>query len=99
MSTDPFNNVNLQLRAAGWLLEDPGGNIVGGVSVYTSPLPLTNQNDPTTGIHRSGDYTYVTTYPAAALGCQAQEVGLLTGEAAAATAGLWSSRVGIVKHC
>jgi hypothetical protein len=95
MSTDPQNNVNLQLRAGGWL-GDNGFTI--GVPVYTSPLPLTGQTD-SVGRHRSGDYTYITTYPAAALGCQAREVGLLTGEVAAATAGLWSTRVGIVKHC
>ena len=96
MSTDPTNNVNLQLRASGGLGDDP--SIGSGIAVFTSPLPLTNQTDAS-GIHRSGDYTSVTTYPAAALGCQADEVGILTGEVAAATAGLWSTRVGIVKHC
>jgi hypothetical protein len=96
MSTDPNHNVNLQLRAAGGLGDNPSfGN---GIPVFTSTQPLTNQTDAA-GIHRSGDYTYVTTYPAAALGCQADEVGILTGESAAGTAGLWSSRVGIVKHC
>jgi hypothetical protein len=96
MSTDPHNNVNLQLRAGGGLGDAP--DIGNGIPVFTSPLPLTNQTD-VYGIHRSGDYTSITTYPAAALGCQADEVGILTGETAAATAGLWSTRVGIVKHC
>jgi hypothetical protein len=96
MSTDPHNNVNLQLRAVGWIGD--GSPPLNGIPVFTSTQPLTNQTDAA-GIHRSGDYTSVTTYPAAALGCQADEVGLLTGEVAAATAGLWASRIGIVKHC
>jgi hypothetical protein len=33
------------------------------------------------------------------LGCGANEVGILTSEAAAGTAGQWSTRIGIVKHC
>src|SRR5205823_623185 len=96
MSTDASAGTNLQLRAGGGLGDNP--SIGSGLPVFTSPLPLTNQTDAN-GVHRSGDYTYVTTYPAAALGCQAGEVGILTGETAAATAGLWSTRVGIVKHC
>jgi len=98
MSTDPNHNVNLQLRAGGWIGDGPGGTATNGIPVFTSPLPLTNQTDAS-GVHRSGDYTYVTTYPAAALGCHADEVGILTGETASATAGLWSTRGGIVKHC
>ena len=38
-------------------------------------------------------------YPAAALGCLASEVGVLTGETAAATPGLWATHLGVVKHC
>ena len=96
MSTDPNHNVNLQLRAGGGLGDNP--SIGSGIPVFTSPQPLTGQTDAS-GVHRSGDYTSITTYPAAAQGCQADEVGLLTGEVAAATAGLWATRVGIVKHC
>ena len=44
-------------------------------------------------------YTSITTYPAAALGCKADEVGILTGEVTAQNSALWSTRVGIVKHC
>ena len=66
--------------------------------MFTSPLSLINQTDAA-GIHRSGDYTSITTFPAAALGCKADEVGLLTGEVTAQNSALWSTRVGIVKHC
>jgi hypothetical protein len=97
MSVDVPSNVNVQLRAVGGL----GDNLAGfgsGIPVYTSPLPLTNQTD-SSGVHRTGEYGYIALYPAAALGCQAGEVGILDGETAAATAGLWGTRVGIVKHC
>jgi hypothetical protein len=96
MSTDPTNNVKLQLRAGGGLGDNP--HLGAGVAVFTSPLSLTNQTDAN-GIHRSGDYTSITTYPAAALGCKADEVGILTGEVTANNSALWSTRVGIVKHC
>jgi hypothetical protein len=97
MSTDVQNNINVQLRAGGGLGDSPATGVT-GVPVFTSPLPLTGQTD-SKGIHRSGDYSYIALYPAAALGCQAGEVGILTGEAAAGTAGQWSTRIGIVKHC
>jgi hypothetical protein len=96
MSTDVTNNVNVQLRAVGGIGDDPRfGN---GIRVFTSPLPLTNQTD-SLGRHRTGDYSSIALYPAAALGCQAGEVGILDGETAAGTAGLWSTRIGIVRHC
>jgi hypothetical protein len=97
MSTDVQNNVNVQLRAGGGIGDNPATGVT-GVPVYTSPQPLTGQTD-SKGIHRTGDYSYVALYPAAALGCQAGEIGILTGETAAGTAGLWGTRVGIVKHC
>jgi hypothetical protein len=97
MSTDPNGNVNVQLRAIGGTGDNAGVG-PGGVAVYTSPLPLTGQTD-SKGVHRTGDYSYIALYPAAALGCGANEVGILTGETAAGTAGLWSTRIGIVKHC
>jgi hypothetical protein len=97
MSTDVQNNVNVQLRAGGGSGDSPASGVT-GVPVYTSPLPLTGQTD-SLGHHRTGDYSYIALYPAAALGCGAREVGILTGEAAAGTAGQWSTRVGIVKHC
>jgi hypothetical protein len=97
MSTDVQNNVNVQLRAGGGVGDSPPTGVT-GVPVYTSPLPLTNQTD-SKGIHRTGDYSYIALYPAAALGCSAHEIGILTGEAAAGTAGQWSTRIGIVKHC
>jgi hypothetical protein len=96
MSTDPANNVKLQLRAGGAVGDNP--HLGAGVAVFTSPLSLTNQTDAA-GIHRSGGYTSITTYPAAALGCKADEVGILTGEVTAQNSALWSTRVGIVKHC
>ena len=98
MSTDPNNNVNVQLRAGGGLGDSPPTGVT-GVPVYTSPLPLTNQTD-SKGVHRTGDYSYIALYPAAALGCaSANEIGILTGETAGPASGLWGTRVGIVKHC
>jgi hypothetical protein len=93
MSTDPSNNVNLQLRANGWFGDDPGGPVAGGTTVFTSPRPLTG----TGGLN--GYYSSVTTYPAAALGCQADGIGVLVGETAGPTAGNWYTHIGIVKHC
>jgi hypothetical protein len=96
MSTNVPGNVNLQLRAIGGTGDNVGTGP--GIPVFTSPLPLTGQTD-SKGIHRSGDYSYIAVYPAAALGCQAGEIGILEGETAAGTAGLWGTRIGIVKHC
>ncbi len=93
MSTDTSTNV--QLRAGGWL-GDSG--FTTGVPVFTSSIPLTGQTD-SIGRHRTGDYSYITTYPAAALGCLADEVGILEGETSGPAAGLWGTHVGIVKHC
>jgi hypothetical protein len=97
MSTDPVGSVLPQLRAVGWIGDDAGAPL-SGLTVYTSPLPLTGQTD-INGVHRTGDYSYITTYPAAALGCQAGEIGILEGETATGTAGLWGTHIGIVKHC
>jgi len=96
MSVDAVNNVNVQLRAVG----GTGDNATGPqIIVYTSPRALTGQTD-SNGIHRSGDYSYIALYPAAALGCtQPNEIGILTGETAGPSLGLWGTRVGIVKHC
>jgi hypothetical protein len=96
MSVDVPNNVNVQLRAIGGLGDT--GLSGAGITVFTSPRALTGQTD-SNGIHRTGDYAYIALYPAAALGCQANELGILEGETAAGTAGLWSTRIGIVKHC
>ena len=95
MSVDAANNANVQLRAVG-ATGDDGGAV--GIPVYTSPRALTGQTDAN-GIHRSGDYSYIALYPAAALGCQAGEIGILEGETAGPSAGLWGTHVGIVKHC
>jgi len=93
MSTD--TSTNLQLRAGGWIGDSGFTN---GVAVFTSSIPLTNQTD-SIGRHRTGDYSYITTYPAAVFGCQAGEIGILEGEASGPAAGLWGTHVGIVKHC
>jgi hypothetical protein len=98
MSTNPTAGTNVQLRAAGWVSDDPGSTL-SGIPVFTSAIPLTNQTDAN-GIHRSGDYSYIALYPAAALGCtHANEIGILEGETAGPSAGLWGTHVGIVKHC
>ena len=97
MSTDPPNNVNVQLRASGGIGDNPT-SLSGGIPVFTSSIPLTNQTD-SLGRHRTGDYAYIATYPAAALGCAAREVGILEGETSGPSAGLWGTRIGVVKHC
>jgi hypothetical protein len=96
MSTDPTHGVNVQLRAAGGIGDNPGFGL--GIPVYTSTIPLTNQTDAN-GIHRTGNYSYIALYPAAALGCQANEIGILTGETSGPAAGTWGTHIGIVKHC
>jgi hypothetical protein len=97
MSTDPVGSVLPQLRAVGWIGDDAGAPL-SGIPVFTSAQPLTGQTD-SNGIHRTGDYSYITTYPAAALGCQAGEIGILEGETAGPSTGLWGTHIGIVKHC
>ena len=97
MSTDPSANVNVQLRAGGGINDSPASGIT-GVPVFTSSFPLTNQTD-SHGTHRTGDYAYIATYPAAALGCQASELGILEGETVGPAAGTWGTHIGIVKHC
>jgi hypothetical protein len=93
MSTDIATN--LQLRAGGWIGDSGFTN---GVPVYTSAIPLTGQTD-SMGRHLTGNYSYITTYPAPAFGCQAGEIGLLEGETSGPAAGTWGTHVGIVKHC
>jgi hypothetical protein len=93
MSTDVTTNV--QLRAGGWI-GDSG--FTTGVPVFTSSIPLTGQTDAS-GRHRTGDYSYITTYPAAAFGCQTGEIGILEGETSGPAAGTWGTHVGVVKHC
>ncbi len=67
--------------------------------MFTSARALTGQTD-IHGIHRSGDYAYIALYPAAALGCTfPNEIGILEGETAGPSLGLWGTRIGIVKHC
>jgi hypothetical protein len=98
MSTDPSSHVNVQLRAIGGIGDFAG--FASEIPVYMSTIPLTNQTDPITGLHRSGDYSYIALYPAAALGCtNANEIGILEGETAGPSAGLWGTHIGIVKHC
>jgi hypothetical protein len=97
MSTDPPAGTNVQLRAGGWIGDSPAGPI-SGIPVFTSAIPLTNQTDAA-GIHQTGHYAYIALYPAAALGCQANEIGILEGETAGPSAGLWGTHIGIVKHC
>jgi hypothetical protein len=96
MSTDPPAGINIQLRAGGGLGDSPSGGP--GVPVFTSSFGLTNQTD-NIGRHRTGDYAYIATYPAAALGCGAGELGILEGETVGPAAGTWGTHVGIVKHC
>jgi hypothetical protein len=67
--------------------------------VFTSSIPLTNQTDAS-GIHRTGNYSYIALYPAAALGCTSPgEIGILDGETSGPAAGTWGTHIGIVKHC
>ena len=67
--------------------------------MFTSAFGLTNQTDAS-GIHRTGDYAYIATYPAAALGCSSPgEIGILEGETVGPAAGTWGTHVAIVKHC
>jgi hypothetical protein len=88
----------VHLRVGGWLGDDPCADRL-GIPVFTSAIPLTNQTD-SNGIHRPGDYSYIALYPAAALGCtNANEIGILEGETAGPSAGLWGTHIGIVKHC
>ena len=97
MSTDPDVGTNVQLRAGGGLGDNPA--IGSGIPVFTSLIPLTNQTD-SKGIHRTGDYAYIATYPAPALGCAAAgELGILEGETSGPAAGTWGTHVAIVKHC
>jgi hypothetical protein len=95
-STDPHNNVNVQLRAGGGTGDSPAV-LATGIPVFTSPIPLTNQGT-TYGL--TGRYAYIALYPGAALGCaSANEIGILEGETSGPAAGLWGTHVGIVKHC
>jgi len=46
----------------------------------------------------SGDFSYISLYPAAAGGCAANEWAVLEGEVAFNSTN-WGTLVGIVKHC
>jgi hypothetical protein len=83
-------------RADGEIGDDPA--LGPGIPGFTSSIPLTNQTD-SLGRHRTRDYSYIAPYPAAALGCEANEVGVLEGETSGPAAGTWGTRIGIVKHC
>jgi hypothetical protein len=98
MSTDPNNNINVQLRAGGGFGASPASGVT-GIPVFTSAVPLTNQTD-SLGRHRTGDYAYIALYPAPALGCTlANQIGILEGETAGPSEGaLWGTHIGIVKH-
>jgi hypothetical protein len=97
MSVDAANNSNLQLRAIGGSFDNAGGGA--GIAVGpASAQPLTNQTvcNPTCR-NRSGDYSYISLFPAPAFGCAANEFAILEGEVSLGT--IWGTRLGIVKHC
>jgi hypothetical protein len=95
MSVDATNNLNLQLRAIGGSFDFAGFGA--GIAVGpASAQPITNQTFPDSR-HRSGDYSYISLFPAPAFGCAANEFALLEGEVSLGT--IWGTRLGIVKHC
>ncbi|MDQ6868842.1 MAG: hypothetical protein M3178_10720 [Pseudomonadota bacterium] len=94
MSVDATNNLNLQLRAIGGSFDNAGTGA--GIAVGpASAQPLTNQT--LNGRNRSGDYSYISLYPAPVGSCAANEFAILEGEVSLGT--IWGTRVGIVKHC
>lgn len=93
MSVDATNNKNLQLRAIGGSFDNAGTGA--GIAVGpASAQPLTNQ---TFNGNRSGDYSYISLFPAPAFGCLANEFAVLEGEVSLGPN--WGTRIGIVKHC
>jgi hypothetical protein len=96
MSTDVPNNTFLNLRAIGSTCDSAGFG--GGVAVLGSTAPLTGQFDGTR--NRSGDFSYISLYPAPALGCVANELGILEGEVTLnSSPSNWASGIAVVKHC
>jgi hypothetical protein len=95
MSVDSANNRNLSLRAIGGSFDNAGGG-TGGIDV--GPPSATALTDQTYNGNRSGDYSYISLYPAAAGACAANEWALLEGEVAFNLTN-WGTRVAIVKHC
>jgi hypothetical protein len=94
MSVDSANNLNLQLRAIGGSFDNAGNG--GGITVGpASTQPLTNQTIE--GRNRTGDYSYISLFPAAVGSCLANEFAILEGEVSLGTT--WGTRIGIVKHC
>jgi hypothetical protein len=94
MTVDATNNVNLQLRAIGGR-DDNAGNGAGIAVGRASAQPLTDQTFQ--GRNRTGDYSYISLYPAPLGSCAANEIAILEGEVSLGT--IWGTRVGIVKHC
>jgi hypothetical protein len=96
MSVDAANNQNLSLRAIGGNGNlDRAGH---GAGIAIGPASATALTDQTFMGNRSGDYSYISLYPAPAGGCSANEWALLEGEVAFDLTN-WGTRVAIVKHC
>jgi len=96
MSVDAPNGQNLSLRAIGGNanLNDAGT----GAGIAVGPASATALTNQTFNGNRSGDYSYISLYPAPAGGCAANEWALLEGEVALNLTN-WGTRVAIVKHC
>jgi hypothetical protein len=94
MTVDATNGVNLQLRAIGGR-DDNAGSGAGIAVGPPSAQPLTNQTFM--GRNRTGDYSYISLFPAPAFGCAANELAFLEGEVSLGPN--WGTRLGIVKHC
>jgi len=96
MSVDAPNNQNLSLRAIGGNGNLDSAGVGAGIAV--GPASATALIDQTFNGNRSGDYSYISLYPAPAGGCSANEWALLEGEVAFNLTN-WGTRVAIVKHC
>jgi hypothetical protein len=98
MSTDVPNTTFLNLRAIGSTCDSAG--VGAGIVVLGSTAPLTGQTD-NIGRNRSGDYSYISLYPAPALGCtNANELGILEGEVTLnSSPSNWAAGIAVVKHC
>jgi hypothetical protein len=96
MSVDATNNQNLSLRAIGGNGNLDSAGSGGGIAV--GPASATALTAQTYNGNRSGDFSYISLYPAAAGGCAANEWAVLEGEVAFNSTN-WGTLVGIVKHC
>jgi hypothetical protein len=97
MSVDSSNHLNLQLRAIGGNGNLDSAGVGAGIAIGpASSTALTGQTFQ--GRNRSGDYSYISLYPATAGGCAANEWALLEGEVAF-NLNNWGTRVAIVRHC